>query len=919
MNWPAVFMLLTVVLFYTKTVKPIGRLSKHVDLQIAKCMDNSHYQTIASTLQRQVMCIKEKLGWCLRFHEKRINEKFVSRPICGVLNSGTPPIYKRWTIVVWDQFALRMQFLTFHIPSSRYCLISYVKLFVEDLKWLNQNVGDLPTLIYCGKRAPWNVTSRLSYALLETFSFTNAIAAKGFNFIMYYEAIDVMDSNIKIVRQFTESKAYGETFTTHIVQFWNIRLSLIDTGLEALQTVTFRNYFGNHTCLRFNSTNYLLTIYDGPGSHSPTLYKGLEIPYFCFTSFLGYVEIESKQKTRGEKRAYIAYAYGLYISHSLTIAYESTKLILSTASNAFCKRYVTIDSIILTASSTRGKPVFCNWLIDVDDNVDEIYFRRFNYNGYNMLTYWAKEDLWRSQPDTCQYGGLFVSLNNRHRQWTFPYMCNTIRKNTLVPIPMFFMPWSYHELELYTYVEYYTRIQIMFAMFPGYSDGQLAIEFKRSGCNDNYLWSNECFSNLSRLRKKRYDSVEKAQTCSRLVVTQNVGPLFKMRKYECKSFTANSITLLTTEKRTFQGMVEMRITNNIMIFTPTYEPIAYNGYLLVWVKAPLDFPRVMTIDWRMHKVASSYSITLHLSHIKDLIFTVHNTMRVDHSRYILGHIIQYLICVTASVEYQLDHTNSYATIYIRTGDEPKHQNKNSSFRPEICTTRIVLHRACRTLSYSVRLEMMTWSDKDAYGPVKLIIFKLPSTNCSLSCSVLDVTYIGIRMIQSAYYSAAESVVWRDVHFVEHTMFNRYDGFSLQINSTIHSSCNCKNRCDVVFLFVKMNVEDVPHFVKREESLHALKAGNLKVSSWLDAAAECRRQAYNMMTLTPLTVENLQKYAMSHYFNDAKNYRLGDVMFIGLYKTNEVRDVVIGFELDERNYRNGACLCHSVSLSLWVCM
>jgi len=895
MNWSAVYLLLTMVLFSAKVVQPIGLLSKHVDFQIAKCMDNSQCQTIISTLQRHVICIKDSLGRCLNFHEQPTSDKLVSIPICGVLNSISPMISTYYRIQVYHQFALYMRFLNFHLPTSYRCRLYRLDLVFEDLESLTQKVSDVPTLTYCGKRAPWNVTSRLSTAMLISDCYSGwAVVPKGFTFVVYYEAMDVMRTNIKVVHHFMEY----ENYTTHIVQFWNVRVSLIDTGLEALETVTFRNDVGTHTCLTFNRTGYLLTIYDGPGSRSPTLYKGLAVTHFCFTSFLGYVEIESNQMITGEKRDYIEHAYEISVNDTLRIVYESTKVITLTSSTTLCKQHLTNDSIGFTVSSAIGKTVFCNWFLEVDENIDEIHFRRFNYKGYNMLNNLVKEDQWSTQQDYCQYGGLFMKLNNKHDSWYFPNICNTIRRNTILPIPMF----SYHSIDyvetITPYAEYNTHIQIMFAMFPGYSEGQVFIEFKRSGCNDNYLWSNDYYPDISSLGKLRYNLMQKAQTCSRMIVTQNVGFDKYMFCRDCFYRFNDAIPLLIQEKTVFQGMVVMRITNTIVTFIPTPIHGHISSYydLLVHIKTLFDFPRVLTDELSVYKVPSSYSITLHLAHITGLNFTGNSTELDHYSRYVVGHIIQYLICENPLVEYQMDHTNSNVSIFMSSDfQDNNYYLRNNVLQPEICTTRIMLNRACHTPSYSVRIEVMPLLQRRIYEPVKLIISKLSSTNCSLNCSVLNVTYTGIILHFRGFvyynHSVAESV-WRDVKYIEHTVYNRRDGFSLQINSTIHRGCNCENQCGVVLQIVNMKNDTIPDYADGgQQALKTLQAGQLKLSSWLDAAAECRRQNYNLMTLMPFTIEQIQNFAMANYFDDTGHHRLGDVIFIGLYKTNTVRGVV----------------------------
>ena len=89
----------------------------------------------------------------------------------------------------------------------------------------------------------------------------------------------------------------------------------------------------------------------------------------------------------------------------------------------------------------------------------------------------------------------------------------------------------------------------------------------------------------------------------------------------------------------------------------------------------------------------------------------------------------------------------------------------------------------------------------------------------------------------------------------------------------------------------MNKDDVPFYEAGQPELYNLQAGNLTVSNWVDAAAECRKQDYNLITLKPFSSEQIKKYAMSNAFRDIGHHQLGDVIFIGLYKTNEVRDVV----------------------------
>jgi len=879
----------TFVILCTNIVQPIEfRLSKHLDSEMAKCAEKSHRQNIMASIRSQVLCFQADLGQCLNFQQKRIAKIFVSRPICGVLNSGSPPIPTRWTIQVVHQFALYMKFIYFHLPSSYRCKISRLVVVVEDQKSLMDYNGQVRWLMYCGKRSPWHMTSRFSSASL-TYSQTRVVAT-GFTLIMSYEAIDLMSTNIKVVHHITQ---FPEK-QIHFVRFWNIRLSPIDTGLEIFQMVTFRNEIDKHSCLEFASTHYEVHIYDGPGSLSPTLFKGPVIAQrFCFTSFLGYVEIVSgpiKVTGRG-KREYIEYAYLASANETLIMKYTSVIVITETSSTSMCNRQKTKDSVIFTASSSSSKTVHCNWVLEGSGlfvNGHEVNLHSFIYNGYDMLDEILEEmfDDQKIRPSPrvrlCQYGGFFLKIWYTVYPLKITYfdLCNTIKRNTLFSTDT-------------TYQSGIKLTNIIFVTYPGYSDGEVSVEFKKASCDVFLYWGHMCSMNhnffmrtaisLWRTEGKMH-FLQTPKICGRLILTENMGAVVRREVLNCTKREMNGQGTMY-----FEGMVEMQIANTIVHFTQTPNDVYSASYynLIVEIDTLADFPKNLSTTTHRFAVTRNKPKTVKLANIVEMSMMTNATLYDFHGRQVIVQIVYYLICFNWLTVYRIAASQSYVAIPII---PLKSVWKATDMTVRICTMRISADSECRTSTRSVRVDVR--QEKAVYF-YKILIYALRAANCSSDCSVLWVKYtanIGPR--RSLY-----ELVWNDTTLVEYTAAPTDAGFRLQINSSFRSNCSCDRQCPIIARFMRLENHEVPKLFSSEQLMpldtfgsqlaRFVHAGNLTVASWMDAAAECRKHGFQLITLMPSMNEYLKSLALSNILNLGDN-QLGDVIFIGLYKANEVR-------------------------------
>jgi len=155
--------------------------------------------------------------------------------------------------------------------------------------------------------------------------------------------------------------------------------------------------------------------------------------------------------------------------------------------------------------------MYCNWGLERGTGKD-VNVRRFTYNGSDMLNDMRDERQWWSTENLCQYGGLYLKLlYGNDQQLEYRRICTTLKRNTQLPltVPEFDMDFN---------------VQIIFATFPGYSSGQISVEFKTSKCNDGYYWKNYCSSLIiqSQLEGARqFLPVQSARRCSQLVLTEN--------------------------------------------------------------------------------------------------------------------------------------------------------------------------------------------------------------------------------------------------------------------------------------------------------------------------------------------------------------------------------------------------------------
>ena len=282
--------LLIFLMTYAFVQANIGKVHIVLKYQLEQCIEVKY--SLKTNFAHLTQCLKKHIYECLQFH-KPIGKQYVTQmnAACGVINSGQQLKPYVWNITVHPQFSLSINFLHFHLPLSSFCEQNYLFIKVPELKvqmFPHFHGASGNGLKYCGHRMPRSHSFQKSHAT-ATF-YTAWGLAKGYCFVMTFEAFDIMLKSVGFVHRGRALHNMGVYYFITLGR--NPDFNFIETEFQisfyatVVQQITLKYpttpqfsrypFYENLTDFSYFLSD--VRVYDGPGILSP-----LDVPT-CNTS-----------------------------------------------------------------------------------------------------------------------------------------------------------------------------------------------------------------------------------------------------------------------------------------------------------------------------------------------------------------------------------------------------------------------------------------------------------------------------------------------------------------------------------------------------------------------------------------------------------------------------------------------------------
>ena len=435
----------------------IGEVHKALKVKLYSCIHLSN--SLRGTLRHQEMCL-ESLSRCLVFLNPR--ERLYTEinmglnQLCGGLNTGEHFQTSTWDISIHGRLGIYIVIHHFQLPveeQKRYTLCRRASVHVE-MKWSS---------IFCGHRAPWNMSSYRSSAEIKLFTIDKE--QRGCYFVMSFEAFDRYSPSVTHVHQHFQLIQNHPLFQAH-------RARIHKTGI--IQLIRHKNphslyrteiqlhimtYMFKQVAVRYSTRLADVQVHDGPGPLSPivsTYANSTSFRTAILSSFQGYI------------------IYLILLASKDMIYPKESELSWSSIDIAMskyfkdCVQYPNVSTVFRTTSGYCHPQRFHSY----------ITIHRLHFSGFDTLYTGGYHE-------SCHYGGLFMvfysgktSTSDMHRKRTIRYfkLCSSITSEKTFP----FMA-----------LKSRLSMLIMFKTYKGYSRGfvDITIPLEHDCYGQNFISS----------------------------------------------------------------------------------------------------------------------------------------------------------------------------------------------------------------------------------------------------------------------------------------------------------------------------------------------------------------------------------------------------------------------------------------------
>ena len=372
----------------------IGSTNHFIRNSLTGCLNMTTHSILSSFLQFK-QCMETGIFKCIP-HLEEIHYKLVNESVhCGILNTGLNlDKFSSFNedlstmlinISLAKHYASSITFLQFHLPLSKECQLYYVSVANTVMEhydaYLKRNV--MINSLYCGKMYPWNIfTKQYFFTLVYVQKYH---IPTGYNFFVSYQSID------NVLQQGSKVLMIPDAF--HVLSLFTLQI-----WLPVTDKFKFANFYLLLTkpdckfCLirkRLNMSNlYQIDIYDGPGDLAPKL-NFVSKDILCFTSFFGYIIINTKTSLTSEQ------------NHSQILNAKLERKCLNSKNAEFvCNRKFSHFSF-KAESMTNIHCSFSTFTLINESITIGFNILKLSFQGGDTLTF-------NDTGIPCHYGGLFI-------------------------------------------------------------------------------------------------------------------------------------------------------------------------------------------------------------------------------------------------------------------------------------------------------------------------------------------------------------------------------------------------------------------------------------------------------------------------------------------------------------------------------
>ena len=863
----------------------IGGVYFGLQHRLHQCICRPYSNIFQNCVKKQFLCLKTSIFRCLMFHNPRASPRYVTRPVCGVINTGNQLMAHTWHIAVPSMFSLYINFLQFNLPMTPNCKFGN-KVTVETA---NNNTKQ-KMLTYCGHRIPWHLSFLQSHATVKCD--TGPTTHEGFLFVMTFQAFDITLATI-VLTQLNQIELYETDYYVRSIgdriktkHGRNFTLTYLGPGQESsfietevrihITVMVFWRIILQSSPERFSQ----ITIYNGPGRLSPVI-------------------VPSPRSSRLELDSYQAY---------ITYSVMSTGSITDIYNEANNRSSSNMSSLSWGSEEKRDRrSVYCSkrsshihYLKYVKMHISSTYYSTFaicphdfsfivtihsmTFTGFNMQFHNPSSI---SLFDTCQYGGLFVLKENGTE---YLKLCTDVHASFTFPFNGF---WP----------EAGGGGKIVFATFQGYSRGSiyltsvrdlectgLNIEISRGPSCNNYLTSwDDLYWNEYLLG---FPHTRIQNNCTDVWLMNDID-YFDSSPFENCSFVFDPIqsAFVVGSVKMTTGASTSYINSSTLLgdimhvamntFTDANPKTTTKKYFSVHLKTQNEYKfysigdMAFKINFSIYDELPVFAIRIKFQRLSEMICAEKLTPKLI-SRIENGNSDVYLPRDHPHEHhaYQLDHSSGY--------------NRG------ICRVHIV-DQICSFLvpNYQI-IRIHYYPRKSVISPHEVDISLKKTLNCSIKCS-LDVGILEYIIdtngkMKSRYHE------WRGIYRLTWQIIPaKSRGFSVTINSTCQA---CTKLCEVAvalglplktnqrhglngsdkyynlpYLDVLEVADKIRNWLKydtferilfnltRPEQRLILR--NAVYGSWNDAQTYCLSQNSSLATLTPHLSRQLKSLALEY--------------------------------------------------------
>ena len=551
------FVISVLILYACAVNADIGRIYNHLESSFSQCLDKG--TTVRNMFSQLYFCWKTSLYKCAQKRHSSRSFLIMQHNLCGVLQSGMQQQPSVWTFNVYYGFAIYVDVLKFHIPSSTNCKKASLQLIFSNTDTFN----------YCGIRKPWSISSDASHLQMQYKQLTYTY--RGFHFTLRYAPVDIESPLISA----TQINHLGLDFP-HGTQFLTVG-NVYRYNAMISQAFLFMTNPINAACIVLMSLS-LFIIFDGPGKLSSTIpVSNSSNNTVCFGGFLGYIvySTETNYSFTDKKRT--------FSSVSKTVTWYTSK----NNDTRNCVPEYAKNEYYLSSPQPQTDNNNCVWTFSA--GLQLLRVQSLTFKGSNMISGSMSSSI-------CQYGGLFVQYKTSEKSIESWFSaCANIQNQVFISMPN---------------AKTITEIYIAFITFTSYSSGSVHLSYVQQDCPDHLYAFQSC--NNDGFSKPHGNKVVGMQTCTDIWILHNLNN-DDTTEGKCVMWQY----FRTLQYRNFKGAFDVSIHNQDFPLTQFPDDAHSNEfYQFVFNIMQLnDFPLDLMDNHTTVNVGRSQSLHFSVSHL----------------------------------------------------------------------------------------------------------------------------------------------------------------------------------------------------------------------------------------------------------------------------------------------------------------